>query len=137
MANYLKFPLRHSDAGGVRGRRVRIGKGGAGQHSLIVYKGLAKAVRRESELAICHWWGVRTSTVRKWRRALGVGRMTEGTGQLHRGYIAEYGDDMRALGVHKARDPERCRKTTQARRANPPPLFVVLTPRSPGGQQRE
>ena len=32
-----------------------IGKGGAGRHSLIVYKGLAKAVRREPNQAVAHW----------------------------------------------------------------------------------
>jgi hypothetical protein len=30
-----------------------VGKRGRGRHTLIVYKGLAKAVRRESEQAIC------------------------------------------------------------------------------------
>ncbi len=40
-----------------------IGKCGRGRHTLIVYKGLAKAVRRESELAMCHWWGVCTTCV--------------------------------------------------------------------------
>jgi hypothetical protein len=66
-----------------------IGKHGAGRHSLIVYKGLAKAVRRESELAVCYWWGVKPSTVRKWRRALGVGIVTEGTSRLFRDYTKE------------------------------------------------
>jgi len=29
-------------------------KGGRGRHSLVVYNGLANAIRRESALAICH-----------------------------------------------------------------------------------
>lgn len=31
-----------------------IAKGGRGLHSLVVFKDLAKAVRRESEVAICY-----------------------------------------------------------------------------------
>jgi hypothetical protein len=40
-----------------------IAKSGRGRHSLVVYKGLARAVRREAEQAICHWWGVRVRRV--------------------------------------------------------------------------
>ncbi|HEY7310196.1 MAG TPA: hypothetical protein VH643_12610 [Gemmataceae bacterium] len=86
-----------------------VGKHGPGRHSLIVYKGLAKAIRRESNQAVAHWWGVDPQTVRKWRRLLSVGRATEGTSRLHRETIEQTGEGMRALGVLKARDPERCR----------------------------
>ena len=48
-----------------------IGKGYRGRHSLIVYKDLAKAIRRESNQAISHWWGVDLQTVTRWRRSLG------------------------------------------------------------------
>jgi hypothetical protein len=47
--------------------------------SLIVFKDLARAVRRESEAAVAHHWGVGKSAVWKWRKALGVERVTEGT----------------------------------------------------------
>ncbi len=47
--------------------------------SLVVYKDLACAVRRESEVAVAHQWGVTGQTVGKWRKALGVERVTEGT----------------------------------------------------------
>ena len=53
-----------------------------GNHSLIVCRDLAKAVRLESVLAIAHHWGVRDETVWKWRKALGVARDTEGTRSL-------------------------------------------------------
>src|SRR5262249_53010603 len=59
---------------GVRGKMVitgmtdapirwPVGKGGRGRHSLVVYKGLAKAVRRESNQAVAFWWGIRQSVV--------------------------------------------------------------------------
>jgi hypothetical protein len=40
----------------------------------IVYKGLARAVRRESRQAISYWWGVGGWSVWLWRRALRVTR---------------------------------------------------------------
>ena len=87
-----------------------IGKGSASRRFLIVYKGLAKAVRRESNQAVAFWWGVDPQTVTKWRKALSVRRANEGTSRpLFEDYVAEYGDDMgAALGVLKARDSELC-----------------------------
>jgi hypothetical protein len=32
----------------------------------VVYKGLFRAVRRESQLAVVHWWDVCVSAVWKW-----------------------------------------------------------------------
>ena len=58
---------------------------------------LKRAVQRESEAAVMHWWGVGTDTVWKWRRALGVGRATTGTSALHaRSLLGEHGERMRA-----------------------------------------
>jgi hypothetical protein len=65
-----------------------VGKRGRGK-TLILYGDLEKAVRRESAVAVAHWWGVSPQTVTKWRRALDVGRATEGTSRLHRAYAAE------------------------------------------------
>jgi hypothetical protein len=97
-----------------------IGKLGAGRTSRIVYKGLAKAVRRESELAVCHWWGVKPSTVRKWRRELGVGIVTEGTSRLFRDYSKEpWAVEALAKAQGKAHDPERCRKIAEAMTGKP------------------
>jgi hypothetical protein len=53
---------------------------------LIVCGDLVKAVRRESEVAVAHWWGVTAQTVRVWRKALGVPKMNEGSARLHRDY---------------------------------------------------
>jgi hypothetical protein len=49
-----------------------VGKNDRGRHSLIVYKDLVKAIRRESNQTICHWWGVCRGVVSKWRWALRV-----------------------------------------------------------------
>ena len=54
-----------------------IGKLGDGRaKSLIVYGDLERAVRLESNLAVCHWFSVTPQTVTKWRKALTVPRMT-------------------------------------------------------------
>jgi hypothetical protein len=59
-----------------------IGKASDGRLALVVYGGLAKAVRRESGIAVCHWWGASWYYVNKWRRALGVRSSNEGTHRL-------------------------------------------------------
>jgi DNA-binding XRE family transcriptional regulator len=61
--------------------RGRAGHGGKGAY--IVTPELAEAIRRESEAAICYWWGVGIMTVCEWRRALGVERFNEGTRRLY------------------------------------------------------
>lgn len=53
-----------------------------GKASLILTEELARAVRTESSEAISFWWGVSTAKVWMWRKALGVGRVTEGTRKL-------------------------------------------------------
>ncbi len=65
-----------------------VGKRGRAK-SLVIYKSLAKAVKREAAQAVCHWWGVTAQTITKWRKALGVGPTTEGTSELRRAYALE------------------------------------------------
>jgi hypothetical protein len=56
----------------------RVGKPG-----LLVDEELARAVRHESATAVMHWWGVSSTTLMKWRRALGMARMDNpGTARL-------------------------------------------------------
>jgi hypothetical protein len=55
--------------------------------SLILYGDLAKAVRRESNIAIRHWWGVGACAVWKWRKALRVPKKNEGDRLL----MSQYG----------------------------------------------
>jgi hypothetical protein len=52
-----------------------MGKRGRVQHCLVVYKGLVKTVRRESNQAVAHWWDVDLQTVTYWRRLLNEGRV--------------------------------------------------------------
>jgi hypothetical protein len=97
-----------------------LGKRGRGRHLLVVYKGLAKAVRRESNQAVAHWWGIDVQTVTKWRKALGVGIATEGTSRLHREYDKELWAVLARATAHaKARDPKRRAKIAEARRGKP------------------
>lgn len=49
---------------------------------LVVYAGLAEAIRRESVSALSFWWGISDQTVTKWRHLMGVPAMTEGTTRL-------------------------------------------------------
>jgi hypothetical protein len=94
--------------------------------SLLVYKGLAKAVHRESAQAIAHWWGVSLVTVSKWRKALGVPQNNPGTLRLRREYAREPGV---RDGLHKAQakaqDPGRCEKIAAAKRGRPRPRHVI------------
>lgn len=55
-----------------------------GTRSLILCGRLANDVRTKSETYICHAYGVGSVTVWSWRKALGVGRVTDGTRQLLR-----------------------------------------------------
>jgi transposase-like protein len=114
-----------------------VGRRGRERPSLVVYKDLAKAIRRESNQAVAHWWGVHPQTVTKWRRLLGVERATEGTSRLQSEYDKEpWADAMRAKSRAKARDPERCRKISEAHRGKLKPQHVMDTMREAGRGKR-
>ena len=103
-----------------------IGRRGRERPSLVVFKDLAKALRRESNQAICHSWGIRPQTVSKWRKALGIGPITEGTSRLYREYTKEpWAVEAFAKAHAKARDPEHCRKIAEAKRGKPRPRHVI------------
>jgi hypothetical protein len=103
-----------------------VGRRGRERPSLVVYKDLAKAVRRESNQAVAHWWGIHPQTVTKWRRLLGVERATEGTFRLQSEYTKEpWAVEAFAKAHSKVRDPERCRKISESMRGKPKPLHVM------------
>jgi hypothetical protein len=59
---------------------------GPGRQGPILCGSLILAVRSESEIAVAYHWGVCTTTVKKWRRALEVPAVTNGTRSLFIGY---------------------------------------------------
>jgi ribosomal protein L34E len=59
-----------------------------GQPGLILSGDLVRAVEQEAAVAVAAYWGVSAQQVRRWRRALGVDRVTDGTRQL----LAEHGN---------------------------------------------
>jgi hypothetical protein len=48
----------------------------------IVTDELARAIRTESNRAVCYWWGLSHTTVSTWRRKLGAEVITDGTFEL-------------------------------------------------------
>ncbi|MBI5725557.1 MAG: helix-turn-helix transcriptional regulator [Planctomycetes bacterium] len=89
---------------GIRGRR-----------SLVLCGDLVKAVRRESAPAVSHWWGVSISVVSRWRKALGVPRLNEGTRLLLKARWKELAPlRVWEKAIRKASDPVM--RTRQARR---------------------
>jgi hypothetical protein len=98
-----------------------IGKRGR-TRAIIVYKDLARAVRREAEQAVAHWWGVGLITVWKWRKALGVGATTEGTSRLRSEYCEEpWFEQARQRAHAKAGDPDCRAKIAASKRGKPRP----------------
>ncbi len=91
----------------------------------IVCGGLAEAVRRESNLAVCHWWGVTPQTVSKWRKALGVRQVNEGTARLYRDYAPKrLTEEVRERALARANAPEANAKKAAAKVGVPRPEAV-------------
>jgi hypothetical protein len=86
--------------------------GGQGGSGLLVDEELARAVRRESSLAIQHWWGVSQRTVWCWRQALGVERFNEGSRRLHAQLSRTGADRLRG----KALPPEQVERRRRTAR---------------------
>jgi hypothetical protein len=102
-----------------------VGKKGRAR-SLVVYKGLARAVRTESAQAVAHWWGVTPQTVTVWRKALGVPETNADTSRLRSEYAQEpWAAEARGKARDKAGDPERRREIAEARRGKPRPPHVI------------
>ena len=97
-----------------------------GKPSLILCGDLVRAVRREANQAVAHFWGVTAQTVTAWRKALDVPRANEGTHQLHRdNALGPEVTAARAKARTKAADPERRKKISVARRGKPRPRHVI------------
>jgi len=76
---------------------------GTGRPGPIVCGSLIRAVQRESGIAVACHWGVSTTTVKKWRRALEVPATNNGTRRLHIAYAYE-----------KLQSPENMAKSKEA-----------------------
>jgi hypothetical protein len=88
--------------------------------TIILTGDLVKAVRRESEIAVAYWWGVTPQTVTVWRKALGVGRATEGSTRLWQMNVAEVmTPEVRRRAAAGAASPEACAKKSAALRGRP------------------
>jgi hypothetical protein len=93
---------------------------------LIVFAGLAEAIRRESNQAVAFWWGIDKQTVSKYRKALGVPLTTEGTRRLHRDIAGEvFTEEVRARAVAAANTPEANAKKSAAKLGKPRPAHVM------------
>jgi transposase-like protein len=103
------------------GRRPRLAA-----KALVVFGDLADAVRRESNQAVCYWFGVSAQTVSKWRKALGVGQSNDGTHKLRSAYTAEpWAVEARAKVHAKTGDPERRTKIAASKIGKPRPAHVI------------
>jgi hypothetical protein len=75
--------------------------------SPIVCGDLVRAIRTESVMAVAHHWGVNANTVSKWRQALGVSPMTNGTRRLRIAWTGElFTPEFRAKGREAMRRPD-------------------------------
>lgn len=100
-----------------RGKSVR---------SLVVCGQLVEAVRRESNLAIQHWFGVSQWTVWHWRIALGVGRVTPGTSKLRSDYTNEpWAIRARKKASKRHSDPQVRQKISDSKRGKPVAPHVI------------
>lgn len=94
--------------------------------TFVVYDGLAQAVRRESNQAVCHWWGVTPQTVTKWRKAFGIHRTNEGSTQLSREWMVKVKHPKALPAIRaKARDPVRRAKIAASKLGKPRPPHVI------------
>jgi hypothetical protein len=100
-----------------------VGKRGRAR-SHVVCGGLAQAVRRESNLAVSHWWGVTPHTVSIWRKALGVAQVNPGTRRIKQEqWRRVFTPEQIARNVAKF-TPQRAGKIGDALRGKPRPRHI-------------
>lgn len=88
-----------------------------GKPVLVLCGDLVEAVKTESVKAITYWWGVHPETVRKWRRALGVGRNTLGSRKLHQElFDSRIPDEAKERGLKTMHTPEARDKAAKSKR---------------------
>jgi hypothetical protein len=98
-----------------------IGQQGHAQ-SPVIYGALAKAIRRESRVAVRHWWGLSSHCHNRARRGLNVPTINEGTHRLLSRYAqTETFREAQRRGWAKNADPSRCAKIAAAHRGRKRP----------------
>ena len=91
------------------------------RRSPIVCGDLVRAIRTESEMAVAYHWGVGDSTVWKWRQALNVPRMTNGSRRLRIEYAIEIlTPEVRERGKEAMHSPEVRAKLSAVKKGRPP-----------------
>ena len=100
-----------------RCRRPGTHGGGSG---LLVDEELARAIRLESSLAIQYWFGVDYSVVWRWRKALGVEPLNEGSARLRKAINRELVSQMKGKPL-PPEQVERRRRTAKELGLRPPP----------------
>jgi hypothetical protein len=86
----------------------------------IVCGDLVRAIRTESEIAVAYHWGVRYFTFWKWRQALDVPRMTNGSRRLVIEYAAEkLSPEVRAKGRAAMARPDVRAKLSASKKGKP------------------
>ena len=113
---------REVTVGGITGGRIQWPYArGPGPQGPIVCGSLIQAVRTESEIAVAYHWGVCTATVKKWRRALEVPAVNNGTLALYVAYGYERLDtpENKAKTAEAAARPEVREKIRAARVGRP------------------
>jgi hypothetical protein len=101
-------------------------RSGKRARAIILYGDLARAVRKESSKAVSYWFGVGMFTVWKWRKALGVDRVNEGTSALFSRNAPETVQSEKAIDnlVDALKSPERAAKIAASKRGKPRPAHV-------------
>jgi len=92
--------------------------------AFILCGDLVRAIRRESNAAVCYWWGVTPQTVTVWRKALDVPVATEGTSRLYRLTAERMPQSARARAIAGCNTPEANAKKSKARLGKPRPAHV-------------
>lgn len=98
---------------------------GNSNRALIVYRGLAKAVRKEAAVAVCHWWGVTAQTISRWRGVMGVDQDTDGSRKLRAEHGRRNWPKVGKRLLSKAHDPERAAKIAASKVGKPRPAHVI------------
>jgi hypothetical protein len=75
----IQWPFAYQDQGG-------------GKRLIIVTPELARAIRTESTVALCYWFGVSRNLVSDWKKALDVPRVTPGALKLMQDTIGKHFD---------------------------------------------